>query len=63
MTLGKELSKTSVKYENIYLVEYGTVRDLESGLGAYFWFYNHERLHQSLDYRTPAEIHFAEDEL
>jgi len=26
---------------------------------AYFRFYNHERLHQSLDYRTPAEVHYA----
>jgi len=53
----------SVKYENIYLVEYRTVRDLEAGLEAYFRFYNHERLHQSLDYRTPAEVHFAGNEV
>ena len=49
----------SVKYENLYLIEYRTVRDLESGLGAYFQFYNEERLHQSLDYRTPAKLHFG----
>jgi len=53
----------SVKYENVYLAEYRTVMELESGLRAYFQFYNHERLHQSLDYRTPAEVHFAESEL
>ncbi len=49
----------TVKYENIYLVDYTAVPELEAGLGAYFHFYNHERPHQSLDYRTPAEVHFA----
>jgi putative transposase len=49
----------TVKYEDIYLKEYATVPHLDAGLAAYFRFYNHERLHQSLDYRTPAEVHFA----
>ncbi len=35
----------SVKYENIYLEEYRTVRELESWLGAYFQSYNHGRIH------------------
>lgn len=47
----------SVKYEEVYLKEYVLVRDAREGLGAYFKFYNHERLHQSLDYRTPAVVH------
>jgi len=49
----------TVKYEHIYLVDYATVPVLEDGLQAYFHFYNHERLHQSLAYRTPAEVHFG----
>jgi putative transposase len=49
----------TVKYEDIYIRDYGSVPELETGLNAYFHFYNHERLHQSLDYRTPAEVHFA----
>lgn len=49
----------SVKYEDIYLKEYGTVPALVVGLDAYFRFYHYERLHQSLAYRTPAEVHFA----
>ena len=49
----------SVKYENIYLNQYDTVRLLQTGLTAYFDFYNHERPHQSLNYRTPAEEHFV----
>ena len=47
----------SVKYENIYLNQYDTVRQLQTGLTAYIDFYNHERPHQSLNYRTPAEEH------
>lgn len=49
----------SVKYEDIYLKDYASVPDLDAGLDTYFQFYNNERLHQSLDYRTPAEVHFA----
>jgi len=47
----------TVKYENIYLVDCATVPEPEEGLQAYFRFYNHERLHQSLAYHTPAEVH------
>ncbi|MDH7488139.1 MAG: integrase core domain-containing protein, partial [Anaerolineae bacterium] len=35
------------------------VPELEAGLHGYFRFYNHERPHQSLGYRTPAEVHHA----
>ncbi len=47
----------SVKYENVYLRGYETVPELHEGLGRYFPFYNTERLHQSLDYRTPAAVY------
>jgi putative transposase len=49
----------SVKYEDIYLKDYERVSDLESGLTAYFRFYDEERPHQSLDYRTPGEVYRA----
>jgi len=49
----------SVKYEHIYLYAYETVTQLEKGLGDYFSFYNDERLHQSLAYKTPAQVYFA----
>ena len=49
----------SVKYEDVYLRGYGSVPELERGLKAYFEFYNGERLHQSLGYRTPAEVYRA----
>lgn len=49
----------TVKYENVYLMDYATVADLIAGLTAYFRFYNDERLHQSLGYRTPARVYGA----
>jgi putative transposase len=47
----------SLKYEDIYLKAYRSVRDLEVGISEWFAFYNHERLHQSLAYRTPAAVY------
>lgn len=47
----------SVKYEDIYLKRYESVSALQAGLHDYFHFYNHARPHQSLAYRTPAEVH------
>ena len=49
----------SVKYEDVYLRGYETVPELERGLGRYFPFYNEERPHQSLDYRTPSQVYQA----
>jgi putative transposase len=49
----------SVKYEDVYLWGYEGVPQLERGLGRYFPFYNEERPHQSLDYRTPAAVYRA----
>ncbi|MCD6274069.1 MAG: integrase core domain-containing protein [Deltaproteobacteria bacterium] len=48
-----------MKYERVYLHNYETVREAIQDIGEYFGFYNNERLHQSLDYRTPAEIYFG----
>jgi putative transposase len=49
----------TVKYEDLYIRAYATVPALAVGLERYFTFYNHDRPHQSLDYRTPAEVYFA----
>jgi putative transposase len=49
----------SVKYEEVYLHDYETPRQARQGLAAYLTFYNQKRLHQSLDYRTPAEVYLA----
>jgi len=47
----------SVKYEEVYTKEYQSVIDAMSNLRAYFTFYNHERVHQALDYQTPAQVY------
>lgn len=47
----------TVKYEDVYLHRYETVPQLRQGLGRYFWYYNEERLHQSLGYRTPTVVY------
>lgn len=49
----------SLKYEDVYIKEYATVPALAAGLHDYFQLYNFERPHQSLQYRTPAAVHFA----
>jgi putative transposase len=47
----------SLKYEEVYLKAYPNVREMEYGLEGWFRFYNHERPHQGLGYRTPAEVY------
>ena len=53
----------SVKYEEVYLNDYRTVTEAREGLGRYFHQYNHERLHQSLGYRTPASVYYERREV
>ena len=48
----------TVKYEEVYLKSYETVREARESLARYFHFYNTERLHESLGYRTPQEVYF-----
>ena len=48
----------SLKYEWLYLNDYESVRDFSRGLQKYLRFYNTERLHSSLGYRTPEEVYF-----
>jgi len=49
----------SVKYEEVYIRDYQNVREAREHLGEYFLFYNTKRLHQSLEYKTPYEVHYA----
>jgi putative transposase len=43
--------------EEVYLKDYETVRECREGLSAYLGHYNEERVHQALDYHTPAELY------
>ena len=49
----------SVKYEEVYLHDYATIAEARAHLVAYFHFYNEERLHETLGYRTPHEMYFG----
>jgi putative transposase len=49
----------SLKYEEVYLHDYQSPKEARSGISRYLEFYNQERLHQSLDYQTPAEVYFG----
>ena len=47
----------SLKYEEVYLHAYATVAQAKTGIGAWLSFYNEERQHQSLGYRTPRQVY------
>lgn len=47
----------TIKWEEVYLKDYTTPREARLGLSGYLEFYNQERLHQALGYRTPAEVY------
>lgn len=49
----------SVKYEEVYLKDYQDGLDAFQNLDGYFGFYNDERPHQALDYRTPRQVHWG----
>lgn len=49
----------TVKYEDVYLQHYQTINEARAGLTDYFAFYNNKRPHQSLAYKTPAQVYFA----
>jgi putative transposase len=50
----------SLKYEEVYLRDYTRVPEARTGIGNWFRFYNHQRFHQSLNYRIPAAVFHAE---
>ena len=47
----------SLKYEDVYLRCYATMREAEAGIGRYLAFYNNRRPHQALNSRTPAQVY------
>ena len=48
----------SIKYEEVYLRAYGSVRDARTSIGQYLTFYNSRRPHSSLDRQTPDHAYF-----
>ena len=53
-----ENNRLSFAGQDIYLRNYTAVMELAQGLDRYFWFYNNERFHQSLDYKTPTQVYY-----
>jgi putative transposase len=51
----------TIKYDHVYLHDYESPRQCRQQLGAFLTRYNEQRLHQSLDYRTPAEVYYHND--
>lgn len=47
----------SVKYEEASIHDYQSMLEAKKYLSSYFRLYNYERLHESLNYRTPAEVY------
>jgi putative transposase len=48
----------TLKYEEVYINDYDSPREARWGISQYFEKYNNRRLHQSLGYKTPAEVYF-----
>ena len=49
----------SLKYEEVYMHEYGSPREARQGIGQYIDHYNNGRPHQAIGYLTPAEMLFG----
>jgi putative transposase len=50
----------TIKYEEVYVHEYASPKEARQQLREYVQFYNHQRLHQSLEYQTPAAVYFRQ---
>jgi putative transposase len=48
----------TIKYEEVYLKQYESPREARQELATYLRFYNEQRIHQALEYQTPAEVYF-----
>jgi putative transposase len=51
----------TIKYEHVLLYSFDTVRQLKQSVGEFIEIYNTKRLHQSLGYKTPAEVYLGID--
>jgi putative transposase len=49
----------TLKYEEVYLRDYQTIKEADESIGEYIIKYNTRRLHQSLNYKTPAQTYFG----
>ncbi len=47
----------TLKYEEVYIKDYQSVYEAKQGISNYFRFYNHERPHQAVGYKTPYDVY------
>ena len=47
----------SAKYENIYIQEFKTIKEIKCSMNEYIYFYNNNRFHQTLNYQKPADVY------
>jgi hypothetical protein len=47
----------TLKYENVYLIGWSTIKEARDGIGEYINFYNYKRPHASLFYKTPMRVY------
>lgn len=52
----------SLKYENVYIKGYETMKDAQAGISEYLNFFNEKRIHQHLAYKTPDHVYFENHE-
>lgn len=50
----------TLKYENIYITDYQSIKELKTGISSYIHFYNHNRFHSALDYDKPMNVYLNE---
>jgi putative transposase len=51
----------TIKYDEVYLKDYQTVWEAEKNLGDFIQRYNNIRLHERLNYQTPAEVYYGKN--
>ena len=47
----------TLKYDDIYVRDYGTISELRTGIDCFMDYYNNRRLHSALGYKRPMEVH------
>lgn len=51
----------TLKYENVYLLEYANMIDAKVGISEFIPYYNYKRLHSSLNYQPPCQFYFRDN--
>jgi len=47
-----------LKYENVYLKGYNTIKETREGINQYIEIYNSQRIHSSIGYKTPDMVYY-----